>query len=353
MKNVFYFSHLNIIGGIEQFFAYLSEKYKDWDITIIYRTGDKTQINRLRRYVRVIKFNKEVIECDKAFYCFNYDIKPYIHAKQSALMLHGDYKRMIEQGSINGNDRIFTEPFDVYYGVSQLVCDSWKQLTGKDCTLVYNPYIKYPTKKLLKLVYCGRLTSEKGGDLINKLIERMDERCIDYQLFVYSNKTTIVGKNVFQLGTRLDASQFLNTDNYDYIIIPSKNEGYCYSLVQALSNGLPAICTPCPVFSELGVNSKNSITLEFDGSNIDSVIDDALDKTLKFKYTPKDDIWNTILEPGKSTYKFELCIVQAQRNYYDIDLEKHIEEGLIYEVSNTRAKLLIEKGLATLIKGVI
>ena len=55
MRNVFYFLHINRIGGIEQFFAYLAEKYKDWDITIYYKSGDPQQLNRLRHFVKVIQ----------------------------------------------------------------------------------------------------------------------------------------------------------------------------------------------------------------------------------------------------------------------------------------------------------
>ena len=67
MKNIFYFRYINAIGGIETFFYYLAKKYQDWNITIYYLDGDPKQINRLKQYVRVRKYEGEVIECDKAF----------------------------------------------------------------------------------------------------------------------------------------------------------------------------------------------------------------------------------------------------------------------------------------------
>ena len=346
MKNVFYFSFLNTIGGTEQFFAYLSQKYKDWDITILYRNGDKRQIHRLRKYVRVERFVGQTIECDKAFFCFNSDIRPYVKAKQYALILHTDYKRMVEQGFISPTAKVFTDSFDKYYGVSKLVCDSWKQLTGKEAELVYNPFVIEPPKKLLKLVYCGRFTEEKGGDLLQKLVSRLNARGIDYRLFVYSNRDSVQADNVIFLGSRLDAGQFLNKSNYDYIVIPSKCEAYCYSLVQALVNGLPAVVTPCPVFKEIGVNSTNSITLDFDGANIDEVIDQMLNKEFKFKYTPVEDKWDKVMAVGKSDYVCRETLVEATQNYFDMELQEHVKKGDLLTVTTERGAHLVSRGVA-------
>ena len=94
MKNIFYFRYLNKIGGIETFFYYLAKKYQDWNITIYYLDGDPKQINRLKQYVRVRKYEGEVIECDKAFFNFNLDIIENVKAKEYIQIAHGDYKAM-------------------------------------------------------------------------------------------------------------------------------------------------------------------------------------------------------------------------------------------------------------------
>ncbi len=219
-------------------------------------------------------------------------------------------------------------------------------MTGKDCELLYNPFIQYPHKKLFRLVYCGRLTAEKGGDLIDKFLTVLDSRNVDYKLYVYSNKRVFDNPNVIYLGTRLDAGQFLTRENYDYIIVPSKNEGYCYSLIQALSNGLPAIVTPCPVFKELGVHDKNSITLNFDASNCDEVIDKLLTKTFKFKYTPPLDRWNEVFVNEKSTYDRAYTKIMSVKKYYDLTLQKSVKPNTVYEVQKYRAQQLIDAGVA-------
>lgn len=346
LHNIFYFSHLNVIGGIEQFFAYLAEKYKEKDITIIYKTGSIGQINRLSKFVRVIKYNGEEIHCKKAFFCFNADIRDKIIADEYILILHGDYKAMIEQGQLPPDCYILSQKFDRYIGVSKTVCDSWKEITRQDCELSYNPIIKKPIKKLLRLVYCGRLTDEKGGKLTQELLNNLDKRQVDYQLFVYSDKKPFANNNVFYLDTRLDASQFLNKQNYDYILVPSKNEGYCYSLVQALYNGLPAVVTPCPVFKELGVTDENSITLNFNGDNCNEVIDKMLTVQFNFTYTPKKDDWNKLLGNSKTTYDTNPISIKAVMDYFDLYMNKQITANDVYSVLPERAKQIIDARLA-------
>ena len=61
MKNIFYFYNINSIGGVESMFYYLAKKYKDNDITVYYSYGDEKQIARLRKYIKVLKYNNETI----------------------------------------------------------------------------------------------------------------------------------------------------------------------------------------------------------------------------------------------------------------------------------------------------
>ncbi len=350
MKNIFYFLYLNKIGGIEQFFAYLAEKYKDWDITIYYKIADPKQLSRLRKYVRVVQYAEgQQITCDTAFFCFNRDIIDNVHAQHKYLILHGDYKTMVEQGQLSRSAIPIDDKIDGYYGVSQTVCDSWKALTGIDCKLVYNPFIKKPKKKLLRLVYCGRLSSEKGGNVVNTIIKTLNSKSVDYLLYVYSDVRMFGDKNIVYMDTRIDAGQFLNKDNFDFIIVPSKNEGYCYSLVQALANGLPAIITPCPVFKELGCDETNSIEIKFDGSDFEEVIP-LLYKKYNFKYMPKEDTWNEILVEGKSTYKPESTVlVRITNEYRDLQLGRTLHKGDEVEMPMERAYYISAKGFAKLI----
>ena len=69
--NIIYFKWLNTIGGIETWLYYLSELYKDLDITVIVGSGSLPQIERLEKNVRVLIWDgKQGYECEHLFVCW-------------------------------------------------------------------------------------------------------------------------------------------------------------------------------------------------------------------------------------------------------------------------------------------
>lgn len=292
MKNVFYFSLINHIGGIETFFYYLAKKYKEWDITIYYRSGDPKQIERLKKYVRVKKYTGEKIKCDKIFFNFNLDIIDNVEAKEYIQIAHGDYKAMGIQPNTH-------KKIDKYLGVSKQVCETFKEVTGNDTSLVYNPIIIDKPKKILNLISATRLTPEKGKNRIIKLAKMLEAEGIPYIWTIFTDDIDAIDNpNIIYMKPRLDIINYIA--NADYLVQLSDNEGYCYSVVESLCVGTPVIVTECPVFKEIGVNSTNGFILDFDLKNVPI---NAIYKGLgKFEYKPKEDSWENILVKGKSTY---------------------------------------------------
>ena len=293
MKNIFYFRHLNKIGGIESFFYYLAKKYYKWDITIYYNTGDLNQIKRLSKYVNVKKYNGESIKCDKVFFNYNLDIIDNVEAREYIQIVHGDYKAMAIKPNLNNK-------ITKYLGVSQQVCNTFKEITSNDTLLVYNPISINKPQKVLNLVSATRLTAEKGKNRIEKLARLFDENKIPYLWTIFTDdKNAINNPNIIYMEPRLDIINYIA--NADYLVQLSDNEGYCYSVVESLCTGTPVIVTECPVFDEIGViNKKNGFILNFDLSDIP--IDEIYKGLPKFEYEPKKDNWNEILEKGNSEY---------------------------------------------------
>lgn len=151
--NVFYFHFINSIGGVESFFYYLARKYHGRDITVIFSKGSREQIKRLRKLVRVKQYRGEKIICDKVFFNYNIDLIDSIEAKEYYQIIHADFEALKKKPLIH--------PKLKYIGVSQIVCDSFKRLTGKDIELIYNPFIIEKPKPILKLISATRLTHEK------------------------------------------------------------------------------------------------------------------------------------------------------------------------------------------------
>lgn len=161
--NLYYFHSILEIGGIETFFYYLAKKYKNWDLTIVYSIGNENQLRRLKQYVKCIKYNKQHFECKRAFFNFNTDIIDNVIASDGYyLVLHGDYKAMLEKGQLIKENLPGHPKITNYIGISQQVCDSWKEITGKDAILCYNPFAPDKPNKKFTLISATRLSREKG-----------------------------------------------------------------------------------------------------------------------------------------------------------------------------------------------
>lgn len=345
MKNIFYFYKINEIGGIETFFYYLAKKYKDYDITIYYQEGNYEQVKRLKKYVRVKKYQGEKIKCDKAFFNFNIDIIDNVEAKEYYQIAHGDYKA-------SGDIPNFSEKITKYLGVSQRVCDTYSELINQDVELTYNPIEIDKPKRVLNLISATRLTREKGRKRIIKLAKMLDEAEIPYIWTIFSDsKDKIDNPNIIYMKPKLDIINYIA--NSDYLVQLSDNEGYCYSVVEALSVGTPVIVTDVPVFKELGVkNNENGFILDFDLNEVN--IKDIYEKQFKFEYKAKQDNWSKILAKGKSTYQKDLKTmvkVKCIKDYFDIELkELKTKKSEPYKINKVRAEELLAYGDIEIVK---
>ena len=341
-KNCFYFRYISLIGGIETFFYYLAKKYKNQDIAIIYSEGDYKQIKRISQYVPLIKYKGQKIKCGKMFFNFNIDIIDNVEAKEYIQIAHGDYKSC--------NIKPNTHPkITKYLGISKVVCDTYKEVTGLDTELCYNPIAIDEPKKVLNLISATRLTYEKGKDRMIKLAEMLDKAQIPYLWTIFTDDTKAIDNpNIIYMKPRLDIINYIA--NADYLVQLSDSEGYCYSVAEALSVGTPVIVTNTPVMKEIGVNSTNGFILDFDLSNVDLK---AIYKGLpKFTYTPKKDNYSKLLSKSKSTYEPNKKVkVKCIQDYNDIELNKEITKGCEYELPFARASYLQDEECVVMIDG--
>ena len=339
MKNIFYFRNISEIGGIETFLYYLSKEYSDYDITIFYNNADKKQLERLKEYVRCIKFRGQEIECEKAFFNYNLDIIDNVKAKEYYQIIHGDYKAIKVKPNTN-------EKITKYLGVSQLVCDTFKELTGIETECIYNPVKIDKPKKVLKLISATRLTGEKGLKRIETLANKLNEDKIPFEWQIFTTNTNINIDNVIVRKSRLNILDYIAQS--DYLVQLSDSEGYCYSLVEALSLNVPVICTNMPVLKEIGINKNNAYILDMNMSNIDTnKIYNNIPKVVDYK--PPECSLIEYINKTKSNYKEERkmkYLVEAldtykRRNLKDAILNKVPEEGEQFEVSKERLDILL------------
>lgn len=337
MENVFYFKNINSVGGVETFLYYLAKKY---DFTFYYKEADPTQIKRLSQLIKVRKY-KEPIKCDKFFCNYNYDIQ--VEANEYYHIVHCDYKN------------VWFAPFLYngfkYIGVSKLVCDSFKELTGKDIELCYNPIYLDKAKRekknddVLHLISATRLTREKGLSRMQKLARMLEKAGIKYEWKTFTNRRReCVGSYATYLEPQLDISKEMV--KADFLVQLSDCEAYCYSVVEALTLGVPVIATDLPVYKELGLDETNSIICDMNMNNVDLT---KLNKKYEFNYQAPQETWNKYLSEKKEYNPNEIVNVKVLRAYTDIELGIKLKRDEVKEMQQARASYLEAKGLVEII----
>lgn len=343
--NAYYFAFLNKIGGIESHLYYIAQKYGKWDITVFYKTGDPLQVARLKKYVKVVKIEYgDRIECENMFCCFNRDVLDITQAKKKYIVLHGDYKTMMETGQLGRENLPIDNRVDGYLGVSQTVCDAWKEITGFDAKNVYEPVVLPDREKCLMFLSATRLSKEKGWERMQILARELDKANVNYLWYIFTDQKKTPSPNMIFCEPRLDMADKM--DGFDAYIQLSDNEGFCLSIVEAMMKGVPVICTKLPVVEELGLNDSNSIRLPFDMSEIPiSKIRNI--RNLKFDYHQPEDRWDEVLTHTESVYKSNMVTVMAtdeykKNNIIDKDTQTVIEQGQIMDIPIERYRELME-----------
>jgi glycosyltransferase involved in cell wall biosynthesis len=339
--NIFYVPHFNIIGGIETYCYELAKKYKDKDITFVYSnpTSDKNQLNRLRKYARVIyqPFNsKEPIKCKRLFVMYRCKIELF-DPEEVIQIIHADYKA---QGLKPNKDERIIE----HYGVSQAVADTFKELSGLEVGVAYNPLTIEKPKKILHLISATRLTKEKGKDRMIKLAEALDKANIPYEWRIFTNdKLPIPNENVIYMKPRLDIRDYIA--DADYLVQLSDTEAFSYSVLESLCLGTPVITTNIPSLREMGVkNGLNGYILDFSMENIP--IEDIYTKVPNFTFKKPNDIYNKLLVDKPSTYDPKKIIkVICKKTYNDLDFNRRIQKNEELEMTKDRAEYLKGLGL--------
>jgi glycosyltransferase involved in cell wall biosynthesis len=338
--NIFYIPHFNIIGGIETYAYELAKKYKDKDITFVYsvKDSDGKQLNRIRQYARVLYIapnSNEKIKCKRLFIMYRCNLDLF-EADEIIQIIHADYKA--QSLKPNKDERI-----DKYYGVSKAVADIFKELSGKDVKVCYNPLTLEKPKKILKLISATRLTKEKGKERMIKLANELDKAKIPYEWRIFTNDTLpIPNENVLYMKPRLDIRDYIADS--DYLVQLSDTEAFSYSVLESLSLGTPVIVTNIPSFKEMGVkNGINGYILDF--SMKDIPIHDIYEKVPKFTFKAPKDIYDELIIDSKSTYNpKELVQCRALRTYTDRELKERIrkDQELPCKITLERAEELMQ-----------
>ena len=318
--NIYYFYYLNKIGGTETFLYHLAKKYTKLDLVIVYEFGDEEQIQRLSKYVQCIKFKGQSFKCKKAFFNYGARIIKNIQAEEYIFIVHADYKAAKDAGKLQ--DFLLPPQINKCVAVSKLAAQKFTEAFNIPCEYCYNPFEPTQPKKVLNLISATRLTYQKGKSRMEKLAAALDAAEIPFLWTVFTNdKDEIKNPHVFYIQPSMDIIDYIA--NADYLVQLSDNEGYCYSVIEALTAGVPVLVTPCPVFDELQIkDGEHGYFLPFDMKELP--LDKIYNNIPKVEYTPPKDRWEELLEHGKSDYQeraSKIYTVKATKEYADANIK--------------------------------
>lgn len=328
-KNVFYFDNINYIGGVESFFYYLSKKHKD--MVVFYKKADYEQLKRLSQNVEVHLYYGQKIKCDNLYLNYDISIIDNVDAKEYIQIIHADYKR---QGK---TPRIHPK-ITKYIGVSQVACDSFTELTGLPCELIYNPIDIDKPKKMLRLISATRLTKEKGKERMVELGNMLDNAGIPYIWLIFTDDWNVIkNPNIVYMSPKLNIIDYIN--NSDYLVQLSDCESYCYSVVESLLCSTPVIVTDCPVFKELGIeNGKHGFILDFDMNDVP--IKEIYKGLHKFTYTPPESKWKIGLSSKYDPN--EEVKLHTNKEIDDLESGKNHPKNTTFVVPRWRANYMLD-----------
>lgn len=330
MKNVFYMHKLSSIGGVESFFYYLSKIY---NIEVYYTEGDKEQVKRLARNIPVHKYKGQPIECDRLF--SNYKFSAETTAKEKYHIIHYDPLNV-------GFGTSYCEGWK-YIGVSKVACKGFKEITGHDIELIYNPVpiekLKVKKNEKLTLISMTRLTSEKGGNRINQLARMLDQREIDYEWHIYTNRTHFRFTSPHIIVHKQSLNLMEEVAKCSYLVQLSDCESFGLSVCESLIVGTPVIITDLEAFKEIGcIHGKNAIICDLAMKNVD--IDMIVKGLPTFEYEPPKCEWDKYLSRDKKYNPKELIEVKTKKRVWDVETNIHHPRGVIIKLARDRASYM-------------
>ena len=334
--NIFYVSNFNVIGGVETFCYELAKKYHQYDIVVVYKTGDKNQLKRLSELVRVHQYKGGLLKCKKFFCNYENDLVDKTEAEEYIQVVHALFITNKITPRINPK-------INRYLAVSNAAAKEFYELTGIKPEVCRNPLTIDKEQEVLYLLSATRLTREKGKERMRILAEELDKKGINYIWLVFTNdKEAIDNPNMIFITPRLNIRSVIKSiKGKGYGVQLSDCEGDCYFTRECEALGVPLIVTPIPSFKEQNlIEGKNCYYVPFDMKELN--VERFLNIPSYEGYMVEDK-YDKIIVKEKSNYEVENMKVKLKvvRSYFDVLFNKDLSLNEIIEVDKKRADELL------------
>lgn len=335
-----YTSYLHIIGGIETFIINFIDLLKaDYKIGVLCPKLPDDMRQILSRRADVLQSNTE-IRCKTLVMVRMMDTMPHnVTYEKSVRMCH----------ACKSNPTwAIKQDCDKIVHVSEASKTSFQS----DGDIIYNPLIKNPEKALL-LVSATRvpaLDKGKNAERMLKLAEMFANAKIN---FIWLNFSDAPLKNApkgfINVGTFHDLQPYI--EKADYLVQLSDQEGFGYSVLEALIHKTAVLCTPFSTTKELGVlDGVNGYILPFDMNfNVEKLLN-----VPKFEYVWDNARikaqWDKIFSEKPKYNPNKLVNVRVVKEYRDIELNRVLKRETRLQMRERRAKYVKDLGFIEIMR---
>ena len=345
---VIYRRNLGPIGGLMTFIIHFVEKMRQtYDITILCENfTSKERMMQLMPKVRVIIGTQRPIFCDNLIMLSFLDRIP----------TNVNYKKLIRMCHACKTDSSWRIPQD-YNELIYVSKTAMESFGVKDGKVIHN-FKTIDHSLPLMLVSATRLPADDKGDIesrMRKLCDKLNQAKIKFFWLNFSDgPLKNPPKNFYNMGICYDMETVIKKATY--VVMLSDSECWSYTVLEALTNGVPLICTPFPSAFEQGVEDKvNAHVIPF---NMDFDVRTLMDvPVFAYKYDNNkiSEQWIEVLGQPKKFEPYQpdkTVLVEVIVGYDDMLLNCHLEKGSQHIMTKQRAQEIINtnQGLIKIIK---
>lgn len=266
-------------------------------IVYVYEGGDSRLIEIMRKDVLVVQNTGQRMETDLCIYSSIYQGAHRIKARKYYQILHADVNHW----------KINYQPIDIdkHIAVGQGVADSFKEHQHLKAEIIPNLIEKIEPKKVLRLLTASRIAEGKGFERMIEMAKKLKNSGMSWTWEIYGpgarsyvdkmQYKTINIDNVQWMGSRIDIQDYMSS--VDYVVQLSDNEGFCYSVAEALQIGTPVIVTRWQGVEQMVKDGENGYVLDMDLSNLDiDKLYNFIPKNVKLEVTNSLLLWDKLLD---------------------------------------------------------
>lgn len=319
---VIYRSTINKVGGINTFILNFCELMSDkYDITILADTCNPERLLQFSRNNRTIVSKDIQISCETLIIMSVLDPIPANVA----------YDKLIRMCHACKSPYVMTLPMacDEFVFVSETAKRSFET---EDGVVIHNPYVVKEDKPLV-LVSATRIPApDKGQNVerMRKLAQMLNDADIPFVWFNFSDgKMKDPPKNCYNMEATQHIEWFINMATY--VVQLSDAESWSYSMIEALCNGKPVLCTPFESIHEIGIeDGKHGYVLPFDMDFDVRKILNVPEVSFTFDNKPIVEQWEKLLGAPKQFKKYEpskMVLVECTFPYHDVEMNHNFKVG--------------------------